>query len=200
MKNIFKNLLLLILLTPLLFLTGCGILDTSDNTTYTGYVKTDNSNQIQFRADGINKKYNVGLDSSPTEITSTTLGNVTTTTFTGADLGLSASFTVNFEYENRESPFFSETRFDSNETRLLETDYHLGIHIPQQTNHGVIIAIIGKGIRISHEAYTIDNFWQNSGENCSNGVDDDGNGYIDDCYGWDFYENRAIGTNEQYPG
>ena len=140
MKNIFKKLLIIILLTHLLFLTGCGILDTSDNTTYTGYVKTDNSNQIQFRADGINKKYNVVTHTAiDFEAQSVSDGSKTTTTFTGADLGLSASFTVNFEYENRESPFFSETRFDSNETRLLETDYHLGIHIPQQTNNGVVI-------------------------------------------------------------
>ena len=51
---------------------------------------------------------------------------------------------------------------------------------------------------MSHEAYTINNFWQNSGESCGNGADDDGNGYIDDCYGWDFNDNRATGTNEQY--
>ena len=30
--------------------------------------------------------------------------------------------------------------------------------------------------------------WTNSGEVPNNGIDDDGNGYIDDIYGYDFFE------------
>jgi subtilisin family serine protease len=34
------------------------------------------------------------------------------------------------------------------------------------------------------------NFWNNPFETPNNGIDDDGNGYIDDIHGWDFYENN----------
>ncbi|MFT7671028.1 MAG: subtilisin family serine protease, partial [Planctomycetota bacterium] len=33
------------------------------------------------------------------------------------------------------------------------------------------------------------NIWSNPGEVANNGVDDDGNGYVDDTRGWDFYDN-----------
>ena len=35
------------------------------------------------------------------------------------------------------------------------------------------------------------NIWKNPGETCGNGVDDDSNGYVDDCYGWDHGDNDA---------
>lgn len=34
-----------------------------------------------------------------------------------------------------------------------------------------------------------DQLWVNEDEDCTNGVDDDANGYIDDCRGWDFGDN-----------
>ena len=33
------------------------------------------------------------------------------------------------------------------------------------------------------------NMWTNPGEIAGNGIDDDGNGYIDDVHGWDFFNN-----------
>lgn len=44
------------------------------------------------------------------------------------------------------------------EGRLLETYYRLGVHIPQQANNGVVIAVIGTGILQSHEAFQSANF------------------------------------------
>ncbi|MCA9398864.1 MAG: S8 family serine peptidase, partial [Candidatus Omnitrophica bacterium] len=42
-----------------------------------------------------------------------------------------------------------------------------------------------------------ENIWTNPGEIPDNGIDDDGNGYIDDVYGWDFSgnDNNVIGDN-----
>jgi large repetitive protein len=34
------------------------------------------------------------------------------------------------------------------------------------------------------------NVWVNQGEICNNGIDDDNNGYIDDCIGWNFFNNN----------
>ncbi len=54
----------------------------------------------------------------------------------------------------------------------------------------VIIAIIDSGIQINHEDLA-DNIWINQDEIPNNGIDDDGNGFIDDINGWDFVKNIA---------
>lgn len=51
-------------------------------------------------------------------------------------------------------------------------------------NREIIIAIIDSGFQLNHPDL---NFWVNSLETPSNGIDDDGNGYIDDYYGWNAY-------------
>jgi subtilisin family serine protease len=50
----------------------------------------------------------------------------------------------------------------------------------------VVIAIIDSGVKIDHEDLK-QNIWINKGEIPSNGIDDDRNGYIDDYYGYNFY-------------
>ena len=52
------------------------------------------------------------------------------------------------------------------------------------------IAIIDSGTDPSHVDLA-DNLWTNPGEIPGNGLDDDGNGLVDDSYGWDFYDNDA---------
>ena len=37
-----------------------------------------------------------------------------------------------------------------------------------------------------------DNLWTNPGEIPKNGIDDDGNGYIDDVHGYNFVDDNAI--------
>ncbi len=54
----------------------------------------------------------------------------------------------------------------------------------------VIVAIIDSGIDTSHLDIK-PNFWVNKGEVPYNGIDDDGNGYIDDIHGWDFLSSPA---------
>jgi subtilisin family serine protease len=49
----------------------------------------------------------------------------------------------------------------------------------------VVVAVIDTGVDYNH-VDLVDNRWVNEGEIPSNGVDDDGNGYIDDVYGYDF--------------
>lgn len=54
----------------------------------------------------------------------------------------------------------------------------------------VIVAIVDGGIDVTHEDL-VDNLWINEGEIPGNGIDDDGNGYIDDVYGWNFVSNKS---------
>jgi subtilisin family serine protease len=46
----------------------------------------------------------------------------------------------------------------------------------------IIVAVIDSGIRLSHQDLT-NNLWTNPGEIAGNGLDDDGNGYVDDVHG-----------------
>ncbi|MDI9561300.1 MAG: S8 family serine peptidase, partial [Pseudomonadota bacterium] len=54
---------------------------------------------------------------------------------------------------------------------------------------GVIAAVIDTGVDFNHPDIA-ENIWKNIGELNNNGYDDDGNGKIDDVYGWDFYNNN----------
>jgi len=49
----------------------------------------------------------------------------------------------------------------------------------------VVVAVIDSGVDVDHEDLK-DIIWKNPGEIAGNGKDDDGNGYIDDVYGWNF--------------
>ena len=52
----------------------------------------------------------------------------------------------------------------------------------QRTANNVIVAVIDTGVRYTHEDLAA-NMWTNPGEIAGNGIDDDGNGYIDDVHG-----------------
>jgi hypothetical protein len=51
----------------------------------------------------------------------------------------------------------------------------------------VVIAVIGTGVDLDH-AELRNKIWTNPGEIPGNGIDDDGNGYVDDVHGWDFVD------------
>ena len=47
----------------------------------------------------------------------------------------------------------------------------------------VVVQVLDTGIDMSHPDLKM-NIWRNEGEICGNGVDDDDNGYVDDCHGY----------------
>ena len=53
---------------------------------------------------------------------------------------------------------------------------------------GTVVAIIDSGVSIHHPDIK-PNLWRNQGEIPNNGLDDDGNGFVDDVRGWDFINN-----------
>jgi hypothetical protein len=57
----------------------------------------------------------------------------------------------------------------------------------------VLLATVDTGIDRTHSDLAA-NIWENTGETAGNGIDDDGNGYVDDTWGWDFQN----GDNDPY--
>ena len=64
---------------------------------------------------------------------------------------------------------------------------------------GAIIAILDTGLDFTHEDIA-DQVWSNPGEIPGNGIDDDGNGYVDDIRGWDFANQDNDPTAMVAPG
>jgi subtilisin family serine protease len=65
----------------------------------------------------------------------------------------------------------------------------------------VVVAVIDEGIDINHPDLQ-DNIWMNPGEIPNDGIDNDGNGFVDDVNGWDFVHNDKTvfdNTAGQYP-
>ncbi len=54
----------------------------------------------------------------------------------------------------------------------------------------VVVGVVDEGIDINHPDLQA-NVWTNPAEVAGNGVDDDGDGLVDDLHGWDFFHNDA---------
>ena len=63
----------------------------------------------------------------------------------------------------------------------------------------VVIAVLDWGVDLDHPDLASD-MWTNPGEIPDNGIDDDGNGYIDDVYGWDFANDDNDPQDDYYHG
>ncbi len=72
------------------------------------------------------------------------------------------------------------------------------------TGRGIVVAVVDSGVDFSHPDL-LGADWINPGEDCGgstgNGIDDDGNGFVDDCAGWDFGADDHItfdGNNDSH--
>ena len=67
------------------------------------------------------------------------------------------------------------------------------------TTSRIIVAVIDSGIDYEHEDLR-DNMWVNIGEIPANGIDDDGNGYVDDMHGYNFHDDDPDPYDEHMHG
>lgn len=80
----------------------------------------------------------------------------------------------------------------SNDPFLLD-EWHLGAIRAYDAwdsttgSKDVIVAVLDTGIDLDHPDL-VQNIWTNPGEIAGDGIDNDGNGYVDDVHGWDFVE------------
>lgn len=66
-----------------------------------------------------------------------------------------------------------------------------------ESEQEILVAVIDSGFEITHPALK-NNIWTNPNEIAGNGIDDDGNGYIDDIHGWNFLggvDGRHVGDD-----
>ena len=78
----------------------------------------------------------------------------------------------------------------------MNTDKAYKKILKKKTSSTVIVAVLDSGVDIEHEDLK-DKVWTNINEIPNNGIDDDGNGYVDDIHGWNFLGNKN-GENVQY--
>lgn len=67
------------------------------------------------------------------------------------------------------------------------------------TGDALIIAVIDTGVDLDHPDL-VGKLWTNADEIPDNGLDDDGNGYVDDSHGWDFVNDDAEPQDDYWHG
>jgi subtilisin family serine protease len=60
---------------------------------------------------------------------------------------------------------------------------------------GSVVAVVDTGVDFTHPDLAAQE-WTNPGEIAGNGIDDDGNGYVDDVHGWDFVNHDNDPTDD----
>jgi len=92
--------------------------------------------------------------------------------------------TVHEQFETPNDPMYSD------QWHLPKISAHLAWNV-SHGNSEILIGIVDSGVDMDHPDLA-DNLWYNEPEmNGTEGVDDDGNGFVDDVWGWDF----AFGDN-----
>lgn len=91
-----------------------------------------------------------------------------------------------WHYKNYGNPSFSKNSVAGADVNVTDVWANLTCGDPD-----IIIAVVDEGVKWSHPDLK-DNMWTNTKEIPNNGIDDDGNGYADDVYGFNFAVAGAI--------
>ena len=71
--------------------------------------------------------------------------------------------------------------------------------LSRPSTNEVVVAVIDTGLDLTHPDI-VSNLWTNPGEVPNNGLDDDGNGYLDDVHGYDFANGTGAVTDSGFHG
>lgn len=126
---------------------------------------------------------------------------------TARDLILNKATGVDKGSNGKEENILLNDPFIKEKWGLLATNAHKAWAITQGSKD-IIVAVIDTGADLRHKDLT-DNLWVNKGETgldkkgkdkATNGLDDDGNGFIDDVHGWNFVANNSDLTDNHGHG
>ena len=94
--------------------------------------------------------------------------------------------------------YLDGTLWGLNQTSDADIDAPEGWNVRSSAG-AVIVAIIDTGIKTTHQDLSA-NMWRNSAEIAGNKIDDDANGFVDDIFGCDAYNNDGDPTDDQGHG
>ncbi len=108
---------------------------------------------------------------------------------------LAQAMRMNPAVEYAEPDYLVPADIVPNDTRYGQQQHLPQIKAPEawdiaRGNSNIVVAIIDTGTDWNHPDLA-DNIWTNSGEIAADGLDNDGNGFIDDTRGWDFVDNAT---------
>ncbi|TAE75195.1 MAG: peptidase S8 [Bacteroidetes bacterium] len=101
-------------------------------------------------------------------------------------LGTYASLSFSIAFAQKATPNWFNLDPQQDNLRGVSAEKAYKELLKDKKSTTIIVAVIDSGIEIDHPALK-NKIWKNEKEiNGKDGVDDDGNGYIDDKFGWDF--------------
>ena len=110
--------------------------------------------------------------------------------------GLARDIASRPDVEYAEPEYLFHTQYTPNDPALAEgklwgipaIDAHAAWDVSQ--GEGVIVAVIDSGVDLLHPDLQ-GNLWRNTQEIAGDGIDNDGNGYVDDVHGYDFVSSEG---------
>lgn len=112
----------------------------------------------------------------------------------------------NIEWAAPNYIYYGEAResFTPNDPKFEKQRHHMIIKTPEAWDQSlgkeeVVVAVADDGFDLNHEDM-VGSYYVNEGEIADNGIDDDGNGYIDDVIGWNFNDGNNNPSFSTYHG
>lgn len=95
-----------------------------------------------------------------------------------------------FLYNNGNKNLYGATNLEGMDVNIRDA-WRLNAGDPS-----IIVAVVDEGVKYTHPDLAA-NMWTNSGEIPDNGIDDDGNGYVDDIHGYNFQADGPVSWGKQ---
>lgn len=101
------------------------------------------------------------------------------------------------EYDNPITKSYSINKLSTEDVDMNVAEARDILNKNKNANREVVVAVIDTGVDYRHPDLK-EHMWINKGEIPNDNIDNDGNGYIDDVYGYDFYNNDSSVCHYRY--